>query len=47
MRRPSVLPLPRRPRVTDTHRFLLLSMAIGVLAGLLVVCFHFTIDLVS
>ena len=47
MRRSFVLPLPRRPRVTDTHRFLLLSICIGVLAGLLVVCFHFTIDLVS
>ena len=47
MKRPSVLPLPLRPRVTDTHRFLLLSIGIGVLAGLLVVCFHFTIDLVG
>ena len=47
MRRPTVLALPRRPRVTDTHRFLLLSIGIGVFAGLLVVCFHFTIDLVN
>lgn len=47
MKRPSVLPLPRPPRVTDTQRFLLLSICIGVFAGLLVVCFHFVIDLVS
>jgi chloride channel protein, CIC family len=47
MKRPIVLPLPWRPRVTDTQRFLLLSICIGVFAGLLVVCFHFTIDLVS
>lgn len=42
-----VLPLPRPLRVTDTHRFLMLSIAIGVFAGLLVVCFHFAIELVS
>lgn len=47
MKRPSVLPLPRTPRVTDTQRFLLLSICIGVFAGLLVVCFHYTIDLVG
>jgi chloride channel protein, CIC family len=47
MKRPTVLPLPRPPRVTDTQRFLLLSIAIGVFAGLLVVCFHFAIDMVS
>jgi chloride channel protein, CIC family len=47
MKRPSVLPLPRPPRVTETQRFLLLSILIGVFAGLLVVCFHFAIDLVS
>ena len=47
MRRPLVLPLPSRPRVTDTQRFLLLSICIGVFAGLLVVCFHYSIDLVS
>jgi chloride channel protein, CIC family len=47
MTRPSVLPLPWRPRVTDIQRVLLLSIAIGVFAGLLVVCFHMTIDLVS
>jgi CIC family chloride channel protein len=45
MKRP-VLPLPP-PRVSETQRFLLLSVAIGVFAGLLVVCFHFAIDLVS
>jgi CIC family chloride channel protein len=33
--------------VTDTQRFLLLSICIGVFAGLLVVCFHFSIDLVK
>jgi CIC family chloride channel protein len=47
MKRPAVLPLSFAPRVTDTQRFLLLSIAIGVFAGLLVVCFHFTIELVS
>jgi CIC family chloride channel protein len=33
--------------VTDTQRFLLLSICIGIFAGLLVVCFHFAIDLVT
>lgn len=47
MKRPAVLPLPPRPRFSDTQRFMLLSICIGVFAGLLVVCFHFTIDLVS
>lgn len=47
MKRPSVLPIPRTPRVTDTQRVLLLSICIGVMAGLLVVCFHFAIDLIS
>jgi CIC family chloride channel protein len=52
MKRQTVLPLPsltlpRRPRVTDTQRLLLLSICIGVFAGLLVVCFHMAIDLVS
>jgi chloride channel protein, CIC family len=47
VRRPAVLPLPRPPRVSDTQRFLLLSVFIGVFAGLLVVCFHYAIDLVS
>ena len=47
MKRPSVLPIPRTPKVSDTQRFLLLSICIGVFAGLLVVCFHYTIDLVS
>jgi CIC family chloride channel protein len=47
MKRPDVLPLPRPPRVTETQRFLLLSICIGVFGGLLVVCFHFAIDLVS
>jgi chloride channel protein, CIC family len=46
VKRPNVLPLPLA-RVTDTQRFLLLSICIGVFAGLLVVCFHFAIDLVS
>jgi CIC family chloride channel protein len=44
---PFVLPIVRRPRVSDTERVLLLSICIGVFAGLLVVCFHFTIDLVG
>ncbi len=47
MKRLTVLPLPRPPRVTDTQRFLLLSICIGIFAGLLVVCFHFAIDLVA
>ena len=47
MKRSKVLPLPRRPLVSDTQRFLLLSICIGIFAGLLVVCFHFSIDLVS
>lgn len=47
MKRRSVLPVPLTPKVTDTQRFLLLSICIGVFAGLLVTCFHFAIDLVS
>ena len=47
MKRPTVLPLPRAPRVTETQRFLLLSILIGIFAGLLVVCFHFAIDLIG
>lgn len=47
MRAPRVLPIPRSPRVSDTQRLLLLSIFIGVFAGLLVVCFHFAIDLVG
>lgn len=46
MKRPSVLPLPR-PRVSETQRMLLLSICVGIISGLLVVCFHMTIDLVS
>ena len=48
MNRPPVLPLPlARPRFSETQRFLLLSITIGVVAGLLVVCFHYAIDLIS
>ena len=47
MNRPLVLPLPRPLRVSPTQRFLLLSICIGIAAGLLVVCFHYAIDLVS
>ena len=47
MRRPTVLPVARLPRLSDTQRFLLLSICIGAFAGLLVVSFHYTIDLVS
>jgi CIC family chloride channel protein len=36
-----------RPRISDTQRFLLLSITIGIVAGLLVVCFHYAIDLIS
>ncbi len=41
--------LTRLPRVSvgDTQRVLLLSILIGVFAGLLVVCFHIAIDVVS
>src|SRR6266542_5192181 len=41
-----VIPV-RLPRVavSDAQRMLLLSIVIGVVAGLLVVCFHITIDL--
>ena len=46
IKRPTVLPLPR-PRVTDTQRVLLLSICVGVFAGLLVVAFHISIDLVT
>ena len=45
---PSIPPLfPRTPRLTDTQLFLLLSICIGAFAGLLVVCFHISIDLVG
>ena len=47
MKRLPVLPLPSSRRVSETQRFMLLSICIGVCAGLLAVCFHFTIDLVS
>ncbi len=45
---------PPAPRVvlpqlgmTEAQRFLLLSVLIGIFAGLLVVCFHITIDFIS
>jgi CIC family chloride channel protein len=37
----------RREATGETPRFLLLSILIGVLAGLLVVCFHISIELLS
>jgi CIC family chloride channel protein len=37
----------RIPRVGDTQRFMLLSVLIGLVAGLLIVCFHISIDLVA
>jgi chloride channel protein, CIC family len=39
--------LPWTPRVGGTQRLLLLSICIGIFSGLLIVCFHFTIDLIS
>ena len=47
MRRIAVLPLPAVGRVSITQRVLLLSVCIGLFAGLLVVCFHVAIDAVS
>ena len=48
MNRSVVLPRPlARPKISETQRFLLLSITIGVVAGLLVVCFHYSIDLIS
>ena len=38
---------PSRLAVSETQRFLLLALLIGVFAGLLVVLFHIAIDLVS
>ncbi len=37
----------RREAIGETPRFLLLSILIGVFAGLLVVCFHISIELLS
>ena len=37
----------RRAALGDAERFLLLAILIGVFAGLLVVCFHITIDLLG
>jgi CIC family chloride channel protein len=36
-----------RPIMNETQRFLLLSMLIGIFAGLLVVCFHIAIDYIG
>ena len=47
MTEPRAVPWRQPPRLTDTQRLLVLSIAIGVAAGLLVVSFHFAIDLVS
>ncbi len=47
MKRPSVLPLVVAARISPTQRFLLLSIGIGLFAGLLVVCFHIAIDAVG
>jgi chloride channel protein, CIC family len=40
-------PFSYRPHLSETQRFLLLSILIGVFAGLLVVCFHIAIDFLS
>ena len=48
MKRLTVLPLPLPAiRASGTQRLLLLSIGIGLFAGLLVVCFHVAIDVVS
>jgi len=39
--------LPARAALTDAQRFLLLSALVGVCAGLLVVCFHASIELIA
>ena len=33
--------------LSETQRFLLLAILIGIFSGLMVVCFHITIDLIS
>jgi CIC family chloride channel protein len=43
----SVGPAIREALPGDTQRFLLLSVLIGLVAGLLIVCFHVSIDLVA
>jgi chloride channel protein, CIC family len=47
VKRPTVLPLPVVGRMSITQRVLLLSVCIGLFAGLLVVCFHVAIDAVA
>jgi CIC family chloride channel protein len=37
----------RRPTMGETQRFLVLSVLVGVFSGLLVVCFHIAIELLS
>lgn len=39
--------LPHRLRMSETQRFLLLAILIGVYAGLLIVCFHISIELLN
>jgi CIC family chloride channel protein len=41
------LAYPKRLFLSETQRFLLLAILIGVFAGLLVVCFHIVIDFIS
>jgi CIC family chloride channel protein len=43
----SVVSTIRIPRVSETQRLLLLSVLIGLVAGLIIVCFHVSIDLVA
>jgi CIC family chloride channel protein len=43
----AVLPFVGSARVSDTQRFLLLAICIGLFAGLLVVCFHIAIDAIA
>ena len=38
---------PARFAISETQRFLLLALLIGMFSGLLVVCFHIAIDWVS
>jgi CIC family chloride channel protein len=37
----------RAPSLNETQRFLLLAVLIGIFAGLLIVCFHVTIEMIS
>ena len=42
---PTLPPMPQF-NMSEAQRFLLLSILIGIFAGLMVVCFHITIDFI-